>query len=281
MRSDALFYELFQAVPWTFFELMQLTPPCPYRFESITVKTTEKRIDGVLEPEQVGERIYFLEVQAQPDVTIYWRTLREVATYFEQRPQQSDNWQAVVLYLNIIDDPGFGSLSPLATDTDPRLVAADLLDLLEQLADDSLVLNVLRPLVTISEKEVRQNVISWANNIQQLPGLSYELKQRLVTILAQLVMQKFARLTYKELARMLRLIPLEETIDGKELIHDHNVKILLKQIKKKLDLSETELESLTDDLNQLELVDQNDLLEAIFEMATLDELTDWLEERTG
>ncbi|MBP8002064.1 MAG: DUF2887 domain-containing protein [Chloroflexi bacterium] len=281
MRSDALFYELFQAAPWTFFELMQLTPPCPYRFESITVKTTEKRIDGVLEPEQAGERIYFLEVQAQPDVTIYWRTLREVATYFEQRPQQPDNWQAVVLYLNITDDPGFSSLSPLAKGADPRLVAADILDLLKQLTDDSLVLNVLRPLVTISEKEVRQNVITWANNIQQLPGLSYELKQRLVTILAQLVMQKFARLTYKELGRMLRLIPLEETIDGKELIHDHNVKILLKLIRKKFVLTEAELESITDHLNQLDAIDQGDLIEDVLEIETLDELVAWLEQRVN
>ena len=279
MRSDALFYELFQAAPWTFFELMQLTPPCPYRFESITVKTTEKRIDGVLEPEQVGERIYFLEVQAQPDVTIYWRTLREVATYFEQRPQQPDNWQAVVLYLNITDNPGFASLSPLATGPDPRLVAADILDLLEQLTDDSLVLNVLRPLVAISEKEVRQNVVTWANNIQQLPGLSLELKQRLVTILAQLVMQKFARLTYKELARMLRLIPLEETIDGKELMHDYGVELLFTLIRKRFILTEAELEDLGDDLNRLDVVDQKDLMENILEIETLVELFDWLEER--
>ena len=81
MKSDAIFYELFQTAPQIFFELMQITPPCPYRFESLTVKTTEKRIDGILEPEQEGETIYFLEVQAFPDETIYWRTLREVSTY--------------------------------------------------------------------------------------------------------------------------------------------------------------------------------------------------------
>ena len=40
MKTDTLFYELFQAAPQTFFELMQITP-CPYRFESITVKVSE------------------------------------------------------------------------------------------------------------------------------------------------------------------------------------------------------------------------------------------------
>jgi predicted transposase YdaD len=64
MRSDALFYELSQAAPQAFFELLQVTSACPYRFESITVKSSEKRIDGILEPEQSGETIYFLEVRA-------------------------------------------------------------------------------------------------------------------------------------------------------------------------------------------------------------------------
>lgn len=81
MKTDALFYELFQAAPQTFFELMQITPTCRYQFESITVKTSEKRIDGSLEPTEPGQPVYFLEVQAFPDPMIYWRVLREVATY--------------------------------------------------------------------------------------------------------------------------------------------------------------------------------------------------------
>ncbi|MFZ4664352.1 MAG: DUF2887 domain-containing protein [Caldilineaceae bacterium] len=32
MKTDALFYELFQLAPETFFELLQVTPPCTYRF---------------------------------------------------------------------------------------------------------------------------------------------------------------------------------------------------------------------------------------------------------
>ena len=86
MKTDPLFYELFQAAPQTFFELVQIKQPCPYRFESITVKMSEKRIDGVLEPLDVGQPFYFLEVQAFPDDVIYWRITREVATFFEQRP---------------------------------------------------------------------------------------------------------------------------------------------------------------------------------------------------
>ena len=75
MKTDTLFYELFQATPQTFFELLQITPTCPYRFESITVKASEKRIDGVFAPTMDDQPIYFLEVQGFPDEVIYFRAL--------------------------------------------------------------------------------------------------------------------------------------------------------------------------------------------------------------
>lgn len=79
----------------------------------------------------------------------------------------------------------------------------------------------------------------------------------------------------------IQLIPLAETTDGKELLHAHGVRILRKQIKRKFAPPDDKLESLANNLGQLNLVDQDDLLEAILEMTTLDELTDWLEERTN
>jgi len=32
MKTDPLFYELFQVRPQIFFEIAQITPTCPYRF---------------------------------------------------------------------------------------------------------------------------------------------------------------------------------------------------------------------------------------------------------
>ncbi|MCB0083034.1 MAG: DUF2887 domain-containing protein, partial [Caldilineaceae bacterium] len=211
-ETDALFYELFQAAPQTFFELLQIIPACAYRFESLTVKTAEKRIDGVLEPVEAGRTIYFLEVQAFPDETIYWRTMRETATYFEQRPAQKDNeWQAIVLWLNGEDDPGFGTLKLLARRPKPRLIAVDLLALLKKLDEHALVLNVLRPLLVAEEQTVRDNVVQWVKNIRQTPNLNQGMEDRLITIMSQLIEQKFRTLTYKELSQMLKLTPLRET----------------------------------------------------------------------
>jgi len=279
MRTDALFYELFQTAPQTFFELLQITPLCDYRFESITVKASEKRIDGVIEPTDEQQPVYFLEVQAFPDETIYWRTLREVATYFEQRPARNDNWQAVVLWLNKADDPGLRTLKPLSYKPASRLVSADLIKLLKQLPETSLVLNVLRPLLAKSAREVRQHVVQWVENIRQTPNLDPQTEEKLVAILSQLIEQKFKTLSYKELAAMLRLTPLEETISGQELIKNERVKTLARQLTRKFALSAALAEILQSELAQLEAATLAQLLDLVLDFVTYEQVEQWIADR--
>jgi predicted transposase YdaD len=277
MKTDTLFYELFQAAPQTFFELLQISPPCPYRFESLTVKTSEKRIDGVLEPSKEGERIYFVEVQATPDEVIYWRTMREVSTFFEQRPNWSQNdWQAIVLWLNAGDDPGFGTLMPLTQGETPRLRAVDLLILLKRVDESSLVLNVLRPLTVENEAEVRQNVTVWIRNIHNAPGIDPVLEERLIAVLTQLIEQKFRTLTYKELSKMIRLTPLAETESVKEVIKDELVALLIDQIQTKFALSGEGLEITRAELQNLELDSLRALFGQILKINTLEQLELWI-----
>lgn len=282
MRTDALFYELFQAAPQTFFELLQITPTCPYRFESITVKMSEKRIDGVLEPSQAGERIYFAEVQAFPDEVIYWRVLREVATFFEQRPALKDNdWQALVLWLNKDDDPGYSTLLNLSRQPLPRLVSVDLLALLPKLQANALSLNVLRLLLAETEEDVRKNLQQWAQNIQQTPNLDQQTETRLLTILAQFVEQKFRSLTYKEISDMLRLTPLAETISGQELIKDERLAILSRQIQIRFQLSDELTEAIGQDLEKLDLPTLKLLLEEILRIESFEQLELWISEQVA
>lgn len=52
MKTDSLFYRLFQSDPTLVFELAGLAVPKPhrYRFVSQEVKQTAFRLDGLLEP---------------------------------------------------------------------------------------------------------------------------------------------------------------------------------------------------------------------------------------
>jgi predicted transposase YdaD len=280
MRTDALFYELFQTAPQTFFELLQIVPTCTYRFESITVKASEKRIDGVIEPTDEQQPVYFLEVQAFPDDTIYWRTLREVATYFEQRPARNDNWQAVVLWLNKEDDPGLRTLKPLTYKPASRLISADLIKLLKKLPETSLALNVLRPLLAKSEREVRKHVVQWVTNIRQTPNLDPQTEEKLVAILSQLIEQKFRSLSYKELAAMLRLTPLRETASVQEVLKEDRVDMLTAQIQDKFKLSDKLVTTVRTDLEKLNADMLYLLIRQILHLDTLEALEQWIAEQS-
>lgn len=279
MKTDPLFYELFQAAPQTFFELLQITPSCAYRFESITVKTSEKRIDGVFEPTSDGQPIYFLEVQGFPDEVIYFRIMREVMTYFEQRPKfKSNEWLAAVFWLNKNHDPGTGTLRLLTRKPKPRLATLHLIPLLERLPEGTLALNVLRPLLAKNEDEVRQSVVQWVRNIRQTPNLDSATEEKLIAVMSQLIEQKFRHLTYKELSKMLRLRPLAETISGQELIKEERVSLLGRLIRRKFALSDEMEVAIKMEMQKLKTPVLADLSEVILEIATLEELERWISE---
>ena len=71
MKTDKLFHEYFQLVPQTLFELFQINPGCTYQFTSPVLKESERRMDGLLEPNTPGHPRYFLELQGYPDDSIY------------------------------------------------------------------------------------------------------------------------------------------------------------------------------------------------------------------
>jgi Protein of unknown function (DUF2887) len=87
VKTDSIFYRLFQEFPSIFFELIERPPETAnlYQFSSVEVKQTAFRIDGVFLPIQNEDNpIYFVEVQFQPDLDIYSRIISEVFLYLRQ-----------------------------------------------------------------------------------------------------------------------------------------------------------------------------------------------------
>ena len=109
MKTDILFYRLFQRLPRLLFELVgQASDHAEsYRFTSEEIKETAFRLDGVFVPpeSQPTWPLFFLEVQFQRDPTFYSRFFAEIFLYLRQR-QPLHPWQAVVLYPTRTIDPG-------------------------------------------------------------------------------------------------------------------------------------------------------------------------------
>ncbi len=295
MRTDPLFYELFQTRPQIFFEIAQITPSCAYRFESVTVKSAEKRIDGVLYPTVEGQPIYFVEVQAAPDEQMYWRTSREVSTFFEQRPSLKDTaWYAYVIWLDGNDDKGFKKTHIKDNDNVPRILSVYLIDILKKLPNNSLALNVLKPLIVDTEQEVRQNITTWVEQIRHA-DLSPQAEQRLLMVMGQFIEEKFKILSYKELCKMLRLTPFEETdtfIEAyqrkfqenfqksfQKSLKEERVQRLIQIIDVKFRFSRNTINKLATKLNQLTLEDLKNLFADIFQLKRLKDLDAWIDQR--
>jgi predicted transposase/invertase (TIGR01784 family) len=70
VKTDTIFYRLFQTFPSVFFELINSPSDLTnlYQFSSVEVKQTAFRMDGVFLPNQTNYPIYFLEAQFQPDI---------------------------------------------------------------------------------------------------------------------------------------------------------------------------------------------------------------------
>ncbi len=83
MRRDTILYQLFRQSPTLLFELLS-QPPIDadrYTFDSVEVKETSFRMDGVLVPPNPSGIVYFCEAQFQPNRLLYERMLSEISIY--------------------------------------------------------------------------------------------------------------------------------------------------------------------------------------------------------
>ncbi|OAB60187.1 flagellar assembly protein H [Phormidium willei BDU 130791] len=101
MKTDSIFYRIFQQYPRSLFDLLQRPSDeaQEYQFTSVEVKQLAFRLDGLFLP--TGDRpqqpLYLVEVQFQADDTLYYRLFAELFLYLRQyRP--SHPWRVVVIY---------------------------------------------------------------------------------------------------------------------------------------------------------------------------------------
>ncbi len=100
MRRDTIFFQLFQQSPTLLFELLPQPPDRAdeYIFDSVEVKETSFRLDGVFLPPDSSGIVYVCEVQFQLDPLLYERLVSEVSIYTYRNRERFADWQAIVIY---------------------------------------------------------------------------------------------------------------------------------------------------------------------------------------
>ncbi len=101
MKTDSLFYTIFQELPFVFFALLGIPEPttAQYQFTSQELKQLALRLDGLFLPIAPDPELpfYIVEVQFQPDPQLYYRLFNELLVYLRQY-QPPHPWQLVVIY---------------------------------------------------------------------------------------------------------------------------------------------------------------------------------------
>jgi predicted transposase/invertase (TIGR01784 family) len=209
MKTDSLFYRLFLEFPQFFFELIGLSPEAAsgYQFTSIEVKQLAFRLDGLFLPttDEPNQPFYLVEVQFQPDSSLYYRLFSELFLYLRQY-QPVHPWNVVIIYpsrkIEREEIVHFGNLLPLS-----QVRRIYLNELGEK--ENYLGIGVVK-LVVESEEQVANSAKRLIQQAQE--QLNDEAVQsNLIDLIETIVVYKLPQKSRQEIEAMLGLGDLKET----------------------------------------------------------------------
>jgi predicted transposase/invertase (TIGR01784 family) len=271
VKTDSLFYRIFNTAPFLFFELIGQPPRSGYQFQSVEVKQTAFRIDGVFLPptETPDQPVYFVEVQFQKDPQLYRRLFAEVFLYLEQNPSVV-HWQAVVLYAKQSLEPS-DTVAYQVLLNSPHVQQFYLKELLRT-GEGSIAQELIR-LIVVSPKQSAEQARRVLSQIEQtsmpLP------KSVIIELVETILVYKFPQLSREELAKMLGLAEsIQQTRVFQEGRQEGERSLILKLLGRRFGelSSELQIQIETLSLSQLEA-----LGETLLDFSAPSDLVTWLQ----
>ena len=210
MKTDSLFYFLFQTAPGILFELLGQPTDLArhYEFSSVELKQTAFRLDGVLLPRTSSSQqpVFFVEIQFQQDPYFYQRFFAEIFLFLRQNPQTAD-WQAVVLFSSRNTEPKETKLFNVLLGS--KQVKRIYLQDLQQSTSDSVGINLVRLVVASSKQAIAQaKTLLTQTKRANSTDLSTE---AIIEMVETIIVYKFPKLSRKEIEQMLGLSELKST----------------------------------------------------------------------
>jgi len=208
MKTDSIFYRLFQEIPSIFFELIGNSPQLAelYQFSSVEVKQTALRIDGVFLPNQNTDNpIHFLEVQFQLDTDLYHRLFSEIFLYIRQN-KPKNHWSAVVIYPNrSIDTQDIQHYQEFFTSQRVRVIY---LDELEETTSLPIGIATIKLIIANADNSITQARELITRTKQEIDS---RFQQQILQIIETILIYKFPRMNREEIEAMFGLSELKQT----------------------------------------------------------------------
>jgi predicted transposase/invertase (TIGR01784 family) len=210
VKTDSIFYRLFQTLPDAFFELInhQSSQSNAYEFSSVELKQTAFRIDGLFLPvaNALENPIYFLEVQFQKDSELYARFFSEIFLYLRlYAPTQA--WRGVVVFARRSMEPT--EIEPYRVLLESEQVTRLYLNELGDVGERSLGVGMIK-LVVETKKRTPELVQQLVNKARS--ELTNEIRQQEVfNLIETIVLYKLPNVTRQELVKMFTRDDLRKT----------------------------------------------------------------------
>lgn len=297
MHTDKHLYLLLGAAPEFLRLLTGLRIAGPYRFEALDVKALERRIDGVVFPEDEAAPIWAIEIQAQRDPAIYHRLLIDLGLLGERHPERTVC--GLLLFVSPAQDPKTApwddcikqaaSVCPLR-----RVYLSELLRELEQTDHTHPLLATFLPYLIEDRARLRERVPLAYRRLQQAP-LPDSARWHCLEVFQSWLLARFDDLTLEEILVMLgELTPLEQTRAYREIVEKNRPvwreegrregrqreasALILRLLQRRLGALSTTQGARVQSLPVERL---EDLGEALLEFAASTDLDDWLMRHGG
>ncbi len=279
MKTDSLFYRLFQEMPELVFELAGWPQPAGvnYKLHAEEVKQTNFRLDGLLIPQtaDLTAPVVFLEVQFQTDTSLYGRCFSELCLWLYRQECQRP-WRLLVIFpRRAIEEPPPVCFEPfLQIPWVQRVYLEDLADQPTVTPGRQLLqLIMAEPAVAVSHAQVILTTsIAKANTVEARALLEW---------VETILVYKLPQLKREEIQAMLHLpdIDLKQTRFYLDAVADGQkaeaMTLILRLLSRRLGsldaVQETQIQSLP--LSELEA-----LGEALLDFHNMAELTTWLQQ---
>jgi predicted transposase/invertase (TIGR01784 family) len=272
VRTDTIFYQLFQSYPSLLFELMGLPPEMAegYQFSSAEIKELAFRFDGIFLPDTTDKFIWFVEVQFHKVEQFYRQFITEIMLYLNQYAPVQD-WRAVAIFPNRNTEPA-KSIHYQELFHSNRLQVV----YLNELESESPYIGLVKLIITPEDR-----VITPARELVLKHGQVSGLLEFVETILAY----KLKHLTREEIAAMFTLGDLKQTrvyqdayrealqVGENRGRQEGEVRAILRILNRKFGTLSPEL---TNQISALSIERLDNLAEAVLDMQTLDDLVHWL-----
>jgi predicted transposase/invertase (TIGR01784 family) len=282
VKTDSLFFRIFQSVPGILFELIgqPFEQGQNYEFRSLEVKQTAFRLDGIFvpKPDSPDQTVIFVEVQFQKDEYLYDRMFAEIGMYLMQNRPTSD-WKAIALFPR-------KSLEPKDNHRHRSLLRSEQFQVIyleDFLNTQSNKLGIqLMQLIVSRPKESETYARGIVDRIQTQTDLQ---NQVIIELVSTVMVYKFPELSWEAIEAMFGLSELKQTRVYQQALQEGRqegrqegeqvgeARIVLRLLSRRIGELSPKVRSQIQSLSsqQLEV-----LSEALLDFSQLSDLEDWL-----